>query len=168
IWIVLFRLFAKLNGKCYWEALVHVVAESDLRTEFFAKRPEQFQGFARLHLRIENGAFVQSLQVGRLPLCSPADMNESGSFGHELTTVVDNRRRLGAARMTVDLRRFAALAANQLINRHTRLTPLDIPQGLVDSVDGVVQNRTVFPVRTVITGLPDVLYAIRGFSEQER
>jgi hypothetical protein len=42
--IVRLRLFAKLNGKRYGEALMYVVAESYLCAEFLAKCSEQFQG----------------------------------------------------------------------------------------------------------------------------
>src|SRR5690606_4863875 len=50
----------------------------------------------------------------------------------------------------------SAFTAQQLINRYPQQFTLDVPQGLIQSAQCVVQHRAVTPVGTYIGGLPDV------------
>ena len=75
---------------------------------------------------------------------------------------------LGAGGVRVAIDGLAALAAEQLIDRHAGLAALDVPQRLVDAADGVVQHRAVAPVGAVVAGLPDVVDAVGGLADQER
>src|SRR5262245_19553891 len=69
--------------------------------------------------------------------------------------------------MAVTVNGFAAFTPQQLIDRHARLSSLDVPERLIDATDGVVQYRTVLPVRAEVRRLPDVFDAVRGFPEQK-
>src|SRR2546423_758538 len=69
--------------------------------------------------------------------------------------------------MGVNERPPPAFATEQFVYRHTRLSPFDIPECLVNSANGVVQNRAIAPVRRVIHRLPEILDCIGGPSYQE-
>jgi hypothetical protein len=66
--------------------------------------------------------------------------------------------------MRISIHCFAALAARELINGHARLPSLDIPQGLIDTAEGVIQHRAILPIGTVVARLPDVLDTVRAFT----
>ena len=53
--------------------------------------------------------------------------------------------------------RLSRLAAEQVVDRHPRHLALDVPQGLVDAADGVVEDGAVAPVGGHVAGLPYVL-----------
>src|SRR5262252_6925761 len=61
------------------------------------------------------------------------------------------------AGMAVTIHGEAALAAEELIDRHAGALALDVPQGLIYSAERVVQHRTVAPVGTRVGGLPEIL-----------
>ena len=70
--------------------------------------------------------------------------------------------------MGIDRRRLAALAAQQLVDRHVGQLALDIPQGLVDAGDGVVEHRAVAPVALHHAHLEQLFDARDIFAEHER
>src|SRR6185369_5758037 len=63
---------------------------------------------------------------------------------------------------------LAAFAARKLVDGHAGLTALNVPQRLIHTADRIIQNRAVFPVGAVVTGLPDVLNPVRRLTDQER
>src|ERR1700693_1736999 len=69
--------------------------------------------------------------------------------------------------MRINKRSSPAFTTQQFVDRHTRLTAFDIPQCLIYSADGVVQNRAIAPVRRVIHRLPATLDCIIWPAEQE-
>ena len=70
--------------------------------------------------------------------------------------------------MTVAVGGLAALAAQQLIDRHPGLAALDVPQRLIHAADGVVQHRAVPPVGAVVARLPGIVDPVGGLADQER
>src|SRR5262249_38123723 len=94
-----------------------------------------------------------------------ADVAEAG--GHDLARAIDCLRIVFALRVRIAIGGFAALASQQLVDGETGLAAFDVPQRLVDTTDGVVQDRTVAPVGRVVAGLPGVVDAVRGFACQE-
>jgi hypothetical protein len=89
------------------------------------------------------------------------------SLLHIFLGIRDNLVEFRAAGMGVGIGGFPALAPGELIDGHAGLAALDVPQRLVDAADGVVQHRTVLPVRTVVARLPDVFDAVGGLAEQK-
>src|SRR3954471_8779158 len=87
--------------------------------------------------------------------------------GHVFLSVLDDFCKFGAAGVRVGVGGFAALSAGKLIDGHSRLAALDVPQRLVDAADSVVEHRAVLPVGTVVAGLPDIFDAVGGFAEKE-
>jgi len=67
----------------------------------------------------------------------------------------------------VDIGSLAAFAADEIVDRHVGHAAFDIPEGLIDAADGVVEHRAVFPVRAVVAGLPDVFDLIDGVVFEE-
>ena len=68
----------------------------------------------------------------------------------------------------IKVRRLTAFAAQELVDGHSRLPPFDVPQGLVDSANRVVEHRPVSPIGTVVHGLPQVLDPVRRPPDQKR
>jgi hypothetical protein len=69
--------------------------------------------------------------------------------------------------VNIDRRRLAALAAQQLEERHARLLALDVPQRHVYARDGVVQHRPVAPIAVHHPHLPDLFHARHVAADQE-
>ena len=74
----------------------------------------------------------------------------------------------GAVGMTIEVHRFARLAAQKLEHRHAGHAALDVPQRLVDAANGVVFHRAVAPVGGVVGHLPDVFDTVDGAAHQQR
>jgi len=63
---------------------------------------------------------------------------------------------------------LAALAAEKLVDRHAGALAEDVPQGHIDTADGVVEHRAVAPVGADKGRLPHVLDLRRVLAEYER
>src|SRR5450756_1092515 len=70
--------------------------------------------------------------------------------------------------MDVGLHGLSTFSPDQLIDRHSCLSSLNIPKSLIDAANRVIQYRTVLPVRAVIASLPDVLDTVGCLTEKER
>jgi hypothetical protein len=84
---------------------------------------------------------------------------------HETPAVVHYLFRILAIYVDVDLRGLAAFAAQHVVDRHTGLTALDVPQRLIHAADGINQHWSVAPVGTVVHGLPEVSIRSAGFAD---
>src|SRR5579862_6859937 len=89
------------------------------------------------------------------------------TFVHPTFSGFDHLGNLRSVDVRVGVGSFPALAPSKLINGHSRLTAFDVPKRLIDPADGVVQHGAVFPIGTVITGLPDVLDPVRRLIQEE-
>jgi hypothetical protein len=69
--------------------------------------------------------------------------------------------------VSVNHSRTTALAAQQLVDRHAGLASFDVPKRLIDTADGIIEDRTIAPVRGVVHGLPQVFNAIGWFAQEE-
>src|ERR1700761_1099726 len=76
---------------------------------------------------------------------------------HKLFSRSHNVGKLRTVGMSIAIHRFATFASCKLVYRHSRLSPFDVPQCLVDAAQRIVEHWSIFPVRAVITALPDVL-----------
>src|SRR5947209_14032122 len=70
--------------------------------------------------------------------------------------------------MRINERSSPAFPAQQFVDRHTCLAAFDIPECLIYSADGIVQNRAVAPVRRVVHRFPEVFDRIRRSAKHER
>jgi len=112
----------------------------------------------RINRRSETGLFEIGLlrQVGRAVAAAlDADVPEP-SLHRPPDALFDLRERAPAA-MCVAIDREPALAAHQLVDGHVRPLALDVPQGLVEPAQRVVEHRAVPPVRAGIGVLPHIL-----------
>jgi hypothetical protein len=82
--------------------------------------------------------------------------------------VVEHFGNRGAVGVRVRRDRFAALAAEQHVQRQSSALAQDVPQRLVDARERVVQHRAVAPVAVGARGLPNVLDARDVASDHER
>ena len=73
-----------------------------------------------------------------------------------------------AVGVAVDRHAFAALAAEQLVQRHVRQFALDVPQGHVDAGDGVVLDRPIAPVGVLMHQLPQLFNRVRIAPHDQR
>ena len=70
--------------------------------------------------------------------------------------------------MGIQRRGHAALATEELIDRHTRALALDVPQRHVDAAQRVVEHRPAAPVRRHVRRLVDVLDVVGVAADEER
>ena len=59
--------------------------------------------------------------------------------------------------MQVDIRSFATLAADELVDRHAGLPTLDVPERVTDAADGAIEHRVILVVGAHVAELPDLL-----------
>jgi len=92
---------------------------------------------------------------------------------HSLVTQRDVMRdrvhqvfKVGPGGMGVDHRAVAALAAEQLVERHVRQLALDIPQRHVDGADGGHGDRATPEIGAAVEELPDVFAAAWVHADQ--
>ena len=90
------------------------------------------------------------------------------AFVHESADALLNLLQHGAAGVSIQVHGFAALAAEQLVHRHSGPLAENVPQGHVHAADGVAQHRAVAPYDDDERRLPDVLDLQRIFAEEER
>jgi hypothetical protein len=67
----------------------------------------------------------------------------------------------------VDVGRLAAFATHQLIDRHTGLATLDVPERIADATDSAVLDRVVLVIGAQVADLPDLLDAIGGAAHDQ-
>ncbi len=175
--VELLGLLGELYGLIRGIALVHVVEKADLFAELGATLFEELEAAAHGDERFEEGLVVERLVGGgcgsvRRAVSGHAgeadlDADVSEALLHVLAGVADGVRDLGAVRVGVGVDGFADLAAGELIDGHAGLAALDVPEGLVDSADRVVEYGTVLPIGAGVTGLPDVLDAVGGLAHEK-
>src|SRR5262249_9936264 len=71
------------------------------------------------------------------------------------------------AGVAIRIDRLAALAPEELVDRHACALAEDIPQGHVDAADGVAEHRPVAPVRAEEAGTLNVLDGGRVLADEE-
>src|SRR5215470_7765622 len=71
------------------------------------------------------------------------------------------RSQVSAAGMSVAVHRETALAPKQLVHGHARAFAFDVPESLIQTAQGVIQNWPVSPVRARVSHLPQVLDIVR-------
>ena len=72
-----------------------------------------------------------------------------------------------AVGMTVNVSALTDFAAQHLVNRHVGHLTLDVPQGFVNTGNGVVQNGTVSPVGAAHHDLPDILDVVDAATHKQ-
>lgn len=87
---------------------------------------------------------------------------------HEALHVVHHLADVAARGVGIAVHGEARLAAEQLINGHSGAFAFDVPERLIESAEGVVENGTVAPVRAGVGGLPDVLDVVGVAPAAER
>ena len=158
------------------QALVDVVEELDLVTELLPGRLEEPERAPRVGRRLEDGGCVEGgdrgLASARAVAGHPGNAHlhahVSEAAGHVRPGVVEHLGDLRPARVGVAVHRLAGLAAEELVDGHPGLSPLDVPQRHVDAADRVVEDGAVSPVRARVEGLPGVLDPVRGLADEER
>src|SRR5690606_31942564 len=85
----------------------------------------------------------------------------------ELFHLLQHRFRRGSACVGVAVDSEPALSAQQLVDRYTQQLALDVPESLIQAAQCVVEHRAVSPVRTYISGLPDVFNVVDVFAAAE-
>ena len=110
-------------------------------------------GAVRRAFRLDHGRALAAIaaQLDADVAVSPAAIYACTLRGHVLLG--------GAVGVDVDVGRFPALAAQQVVDRHAGQLALDVPQRLVDARDRVVEHRAVAPVAVDHAHLPDFLDA---------
>ena len=174
--VVLLGFFAEFDGLIGGVALVHVVEELDFVAQFFAGDFKHLEAAAHSVLAVEERAGIETLdgslagvlravagQAGQAHL----DADVAEALGHVFFGVFDDVGIVGSAGVAVGVGSFAALAAGELIDGHVGLAAFDVPEGLVDAGDGVVEDGAVAPIGAVVAGKPNVLNAVRGFAEKQ-
>lgn len=89
------------------------------------------------------------------------------SFIHELAGIGLGFLRTPAAGMNVNGRRFPGFAAQELVDGHAGAFALDVPQSLIDTRDGIVENRAVASVAVDRGHLPDSFDAVHIGADRE-
>src|SRR5690606_32642502 len=82
----------------------------------------------------------------------------------ELLHLLQHRLRRWSASVGVAIDGKPALSSQQLVYRYTQQLAFDIPQGLIQAAQRVIQHRSVAPVRTYIGGLPDIFDVVHVFA----
>ncbi len=170
------RVLAEAEGLGGGEPLVDVVEELDLVAELLAGRFEELERAPCVGRRLEDRRRVEGGDRG-LPALRPVAGHAGDAHLHAHVSeaasqvgpgVLEHLGDRSTARVRVAVRRLAALAAEELVDGHPGLSPLDVPERHVDAADGVVEDRPVPPVRARVEGLPRVLDPIRGLADEER
>jgi len=78
------------------------------------------------------------------------------------------RRQVFAAGVAVTIHGKTAFAAKQLIDGHAGAFAFDVPKRLVKPAQGVVQDGPIPPIRTGVSGLPDVFDVVGVATAAER
>ncbi len=94
-----------------------------------------------------------------------ADVAET--FRHDSLRAIQQLPDVAPGRMRIAISGFAMFPTGQLINRHARLTTLDVPERLIDAADRVAEIRPVAPIRAVVHGLPRIVDAVGRFTDEE-
>src|SRR5919202_2093611 len=160
--------------------LVHVVQQLDLLAEPTAQVLEQARhdeavrtGLPRLLLgpqvgRLATGGRQDGRAVRRVARHGDLAADVAIALLDEAPGLVFHLGEVAPVRMRVQRRRFAALAAHELIDGHAGPFALDVPQRLVDAGQRVVQHRTAAPVGADVGGLIHILDVVHAAAEEER
>jgi len=162
-----------LNGG---NALVDVVQQFHFVPEGTAQVGEQARRRHNVRRRLP-GALLGRVQrvagagpvapVGRVPADRHLAADVAEALLQEAARVLLHLGERGTRSVDVDRHCLAALAAEQLVERHPSPLGLDVPQRLVDATEGVVQHRPAPPVAAQVARLPDVLDAVNVAPEHK-
>ena len=167
--VILLQLLAEVDRIDRRDALVDVVEQLDLVAAGAADVLEHLDGALDIrpdfHLRIaghpEAGGFeIRLLRQLRRAVAAALDADVPEALLHRPFDARLDLLEVVAAAMRVAGHREAALAPEQLVDRHVGPLALDVPQGLVQAAQGIVQHRAVAPVGAGVGVLPHVLDAI--------
>ena len=182
----LLAILDELDGLAGLIALVHVVHQLDFEAKILAAGGEDIEHAAQGGAAVEHRTFMQPPGGGcpsgpstarrfrrrsaaaTAAASAGAHTNVFIAARHGLTHVFDHVFGLGASGIGEHLRGFAALAAPQIVDRHSSLPALDVPQRLIHAADGVVEHRAVAPVGAVVAHLPRVLDTVGRFADEQR
>src|SRR5271170_2385176 len=98
---------------------------------------------------------MKCLQRGRITMCRtitchPRQPNlypdVAEALSHKFLRCVHYISKLRTIRVGVAVHRLSAFASRQLVYRHSSLTSFDVPESLINSAQGIVKHRTIFPV----------------------
>jgi hypothetical protein len=172
-----FALFGEFDGLVGAVPLVHVMEETDLVAELSARLFEELEAAAHGVGRFEQRLVVQRLEAGRGVAAlgtiaghagqADLDADVAETLLHVLPGAGDGVSDLGTVGVGVGIDSLAHFAACELIDGHAGLAALNVPERLIDTADGIVEDRSVLPVGAVVAGLPDVLDTVCGLTEQE-
>ena len=157
-------------------ALVDIVQDFQFVAEFLAHGLKHFDGSMQVRFGFENRLGVELFHlhvaagtaVGRHAGHADLHANGAEAFGEEPMNGVEQLREVGASGVGIAVDGLAAFAAQQLVNRQAALASLDIPQGLVDTADGVVEYGAVAPVGGIVHCLPEIVDAVGGPADEKR
>src|SRR6185312_11271956 len=175
--VVLLEVFGEADGFVGGDALVDVMQEADFLAELFACGVEHFQNAADVGERFEDGAGVEALDArdgagstaGIALIAGDADLHAdvAKALADVAFGAIDDLLDFLTVGVAVDVGRFTAFTADEVVDGHVGHAAFDIPEGLVDAADGVVEDGAVFPVRAVVAGLPDVFDLVDGVVGEE-
>jgi len=169
---VLLDVLGKLHCIDGMQALVHVVQQLDPVIQPIADVLDHPEHGAAIGTRVEVvpvRCVVGCVEPGPLTAIAPhlhTDMPKA--LLDEPDGVVFHLPGIAAVGMDVHGSRLAAFAAEKLIDGHARSFAFDIPQGLIDAGNRVVEHRTVAPIAMDHRHLPDLFDAIDIPADQER
>src|SRR6202035_4839025 len=117
--------------------------------------------------RFEFGVVVTPGPVSRHSRDTNLYPNITEALSHKAFRALNHGLEVRAICMGVRIDGLPAFTAGKLIHRHTSLPALDIPQCLIHTAQRIVQHRAVLPVRTVVTGLPDIFDPVSGLAHKK-
>ena len=166
-----FDILGELDGVAWTEAFVDVVQKLYFGADFSPNVLDHFghptDVFAWMVVGAVGSAFRFLDCVRRPTIAAHLNANMPVSLLHILANVLSHFLLLPSIRVCVGVCRFPAFPTQQLIDGHSRTFPLDVPECLIDSRDGVVEDRAVAPVAVDRGHLPRFLDPVDIPTDQE-
>ena len=166
-----FDVGGELHGVDRSEPFVHIVQQFDCGPELGADVVDHGQCGAGVFSGIEIGARPDAGRLMQITSAAPvaAHLNPDAAITlvDEPPGVVGHLLRVASIGVGVHPGRPPVAAAEQLVDGHPGPLAFDVPQGLVDPGDGVVQHRTVAPVAVHHHHPPQLLDPVDVASDEE-
>ena len=148
-----------------------IVQKFDRETQFLANVLKHPQMILHVFFAVEVSAFGSSfgLNQGRsfATIAAHLTANIAIALLLKLADTLDYGLGRITASMAIDRRPLAALAAQELVNRHPRPLAFDIPERLINTGDGIIEHRPIAPIAIDHRHLPDLLNPIDIATNEE-
>ena len=160
------QLLCKSKGICQRKPLMNIVHDLKLPSKILSYLLKQPDYTVHIHFRMEIRAFRRSLRLYHLlalaievpAVGSHVTADVPVSFLNILTDTLLYIFQASSVRMAVNRHTFPGFSAKQAVKRHAGQLSLDVPQGLIHSRYGIIEDWAIAPIGASHHGLPDILY----------